>query len=50
MCVPFTGTEAWTRSLGYKVVDEWRAWISNDQVAGYINFSLTLTNSNTYQK
>ena len=35
MCVPFTGSEAWTRSLGYKIVDEWRAWISNDQVAGY---------------
>ncbi|XP_065875905.1 serine carboxypeptidase 1-like isoform X1 [Euphorbia lathyris] len=36
MCVPFTGTQAWTRSLGYKVVDEWRPWISNDQVAGYL--------------
>lgn len=35
LCVPFTGSEAWTRSLGYKVIDEWRAWISNDQVAGY---------------
>ncbi|KAJ9703296.1 hypothetical protein PVL29_004905 [Vitis rotundifolia] len=35
MCVPFTGSEAWTMSLGYKIVDEWRAWISNDQVAGY---------------
>lgn len=34
MCVPFTGTQAWTRSLGYKIVDEWRPWISNDQVAG----------------
>ncbi|KAJ9176109.1 hypothetical protein P3X46_011456 [Hevea brasiliensis] len=36
MCVPFTGTQAWTRSLGYKIVDEWRSWISNDQVAGYL--------------
>ncbi|KAK7394656.1 hypothetical protein VNO78_15191 [Psophocarpus tetragonolobus] len=36
MCVPFTGSEAWTRSLGYKIVDEWRPWISNDQVAGYL--------------
>lgn len=35
MCVPFTGSEAWTRSLGYKIVDEWRPWNSNDQVAGY---------------
>ncbi|RVW26021.1 Serine carboxypeptidase 1 [Vitis vinifera] len=35
MSVPFTGSEAWTRSLGYKIMDEWRAWISNNQVAGY---------------
>ncbi|CAK7340146.1 unnamed protein product [Dovyalis caffra] len=34
MCVPFTGTQAWTRSLGHKIIDEWRAWISDDQVAG----------------
>ncbi|XP_011016537.1 PREDICTED: serine carboxypeptidase 1-like isoform X1 [Populus euphratica] len=36
MCVPFTGTQAWTRSLGYKIIDEWRSWISNEQVAGYL--------------
>ncbi|EEF47390.1 serine carboxypeptidase, putative [Ricinus communis] len=36
MCVPFTGTQAWTRSLGYKIVDEWRPWMSNGQVAGYL--------------
>ncbi|KAK7340375.1 hypothetical protein VNO77_21077 [Canavalia gladiata] len=36
MCVPFTGTEAWTRSLGYSIVDEWRPWNSNNQVAGYL--------------
>uniref|UniRef100_A0A2P2LUR9 Carboxypeptidase n=2 Tax=Rhizophora mucronata TaxID=61149 RepID=A0A2P2LUR9_RHIMU len=35
MCVPFTGSEAWTRSMGYKIVDEWRPWTSNGQVAGY---------------
>ncbi|KAL1226413.1 Serine carboxypeptidase-like 20 [Cardamine amara subsp. amara] len=35
MCVPFTGSEAWIKSLGYKVIDEWRPWISNNQVAGY---------------
>ena len=34
MCVPFTGSEAWTKSVGYKVVDEWRPWTCNDQVAG----------------
>ncbi|CAN8270566.1 unnamed protein product [Cochlearia groenlandica] len=36
MCVPYTGSEAWTRSMGYKVVDEWRPWLSNGQVAGFI--------------
>ncbi|KAK9944566.1 hypothetical protein M0R45_010127 [Rubus argutus] len=35
MCVPFTGSEAWTRSVGYKIVDEWRPWTSNGQIAGY---------------
>ncbi|XP_024009668.1 serine carboxypeptidase-like 21 isoform X1 [Eutrema salsugineum] len=35
MCVPYTGSEAWTKSMGYKVVDEWRPWMSNDQVAGF---------------
>jgi hypothetical protein len=34
MCIPYTGTQAWTRSIGYKIVDEWRPWFVNDQVAG----------------
>ncbi|KAL2539706.1 Serine carboxypeptidase-like 20 [Abeliophyllum distichum] len=36
MCIPFTGTQAWTQSLGYKIIDEWRSWKSNDQIAGFI--------------
>ncbi|KAK3415866.1 hypothetical protein EUGRSUZ_H01399 [Eucalyptus grandis] len=36
MRVPFTGTQAWTRSLGYKIIDEWRPWMTDDQVAGYL--------------
>ncbi|KAJ4795079.1 Carboxypeptidase [Rhynchospora pubera] len=36
MCVPFTGSEAWTRSLGYNITDSWRPWYTNDQVSGYI--------------
>ncbi|XP_022925208.1 serine carboxypeptidase 1-like [Cucurbita moschata] len=36
MCVPYTGSQAWTSSLGYKIVDEWRPWFSNAQVAGYL--------------
>lgn len=40
MCVPFTGSEAWTRSLGYKIVDDWRQWFSSgSDVAGYENLS-----------
>ncbi|GLT70900.1 hypothetical protein SLA2020_429520 [Shorea laevis] len=35
MCVPYTGSEAWTKSLGYKILDEWRPWTSNGQIAGY---------------
>ncbi|KAG9447473.1 hypothetical protein H6P81_013601 [Aristolochia fimbriata] len=35
MCIPFTGTQAWTRSMGYQVIDEWRPWYVNKQVAGY---------------
>ncbi|XP_042000834.1 serine carboxypeptidase-like 20 isoform X3 [Salvia splendens] len=34
MCVPFTGTQAWTQSLGYDIVEEWRPWKSNAQIAG----------------
>ncbi|KAI4326351.1 hypothetical protein MLD38_031675 [Melastoma candidum] len=36
MCVPYTGSQAWTRSLRYKVTDKWRPWASNSQVAGYL--------------
>ncbi|KAK4801838.1 hypothetical protein SAY86_000041 [Trapa natans] len=36
LAVPYTGTEAWTRSMGYKMVEQWRSWWSNKQVAGYL--------------
>jgi len=36
LCIPFTGTEAWTRSLGYKIIDKWRPWYLDNQVSGYI--------------
>ncbi|KAJ1420420.1 Serine carboxypeptidase, serine active site [Sesbania bispinosa] len=35
MIIPFPGTKAWMRSIGYKIVDEWRPWFVNDQVAGF---------------
>ncbi|CAH2052304.1 unnamed protein product [Thlaspi arvense] len=44
MCVPYTGSEAWTKSMGYKVVDEWRPWMSNDMVAGVQDILFRNTN------
>ncbi|XP_024384018.1 serine carboxypeptidase 1 [Physcomitrium patens] len=35
MCVPYTGSEAWTSSMGYEVTDQWRAWFVGRQVAGF---------------
>ncbi|PNY15322.1 serine carboxypeptidase [Trifolium pratense] len=35
MLIPFLGTQAWIRSLNYSIVDDWRQWHTNDQVAGY---------------
>ncbi|GAU23680.1 hypothetical protein TSUD_304550 [Trifolium subterraneum] len=36
MKVPFLATQAWIRSLNYSIVDDWRQWYYNDQVAGYM--------------
>uniref|UniRef100_A0A3Q7H4N0 Carboxypeptidase n=1 Tax=Solanum lycopersicum TaxID=4081 RepID=A0A3Q7H4N0_SOLLC len=36
MCVPYTGSEKWTSSLGYAIVDEWRPWYTKDQIQGYV--------------
>ncbi|KAL1814001.1 hypothetical protein ACET3Z_024066 [Daucus carota] len=33
--VPFLSTQAWIRALNYSIIDEWRQWIVEDQVAGY---------------
>ncbi|KAH0760271.1 hypothetical protein KY290_023764 [Solanum tuberosum] len=33
--IPYTSTEAWIRSLNYSIVDDWRPWIVDGQVAGY---------------
>ncbi|KAL6622921.1 hypothetical protein ACP70R_032800 [Stipagrostis hirtigluma subsp. patula] len=35
ICVPYTGSQAWTASLGYGIVDSWRPWFLDEQVAGY---------------
>ncbi|WJX26886.1 sinapoylglucose--choline O-sinapoyltransferase [Trifolium repens] len=33
--ITFLGTQAWIRSLNYSIVDDWRQWHTNEQVAGY---------------
>ncbi|XP_028052170.1 serine carboxypeptidase-like 18 isoform X8 [Camellia sinensis] len=35
MVVPFLGTQAWIRALNYSIVDDWRSWWVQGQVAGY---------------
>ncbi|XP_020245754.1 serine carboxypeptidase-like 1 [Asparagus officinalis] len=35
MTIPFMGTQAWIRSLSYSIVDDWRSWHVDGQVAGY---------------
>ncbi|TKY71923.1 Serine carboxypeptidase 12 [Spatholobus suberectus] len=36
MQVPFLATQAWIRSLNYSIVDDWRQWHTDGQVAGYM--------------
>ncbi|MQL99403.1 hypothetical protein Taro_032128 [Colocasia esculenta] len=33
--MPYIGTEAWIRTLNYSIVDRWRSWHVDGQVAGY---------------
>jgi carboxypeptidase C (cathepsin A) len=35
-CVPYTDNEQWTSSFGYAIQEDWRPWLVNDQVAGYV--------------
>ncbi|CAL0302828.1 unnamed protein product [Lupinus luteus] len=42
MCVPYTGSQAWTRAMGYSIVDDWRPWLVDDQVGGYFYYSFIL--------
>ncbi|KAL6846409.1 hypothetical protein ACP4OV_023857 [Aristida adscensionis] len=44
MGVPFIGTHGWIKSLNFSVVDDWRPWYVNGQVAGYTtSYSNNLT-------
>jgi len=42
MLVPFLGTQAWIRSLNYSIVDDWRPWMVQNQVAGYYYYTTFL--------
>ncbi|CAI9090871.1 OLC1v1025742C1 [Oldenlandia corymbosa var. corymbosa] len=53
MCVPYTGTERWTASMGYEIVDEWRPWFTDNQVAGFLQgyaHNLTFLTIKVYRK
>ncbi|CAF2136264.1 unnamed protein product, partial [Brassica napus] len=45
LVVPFPSTQAWIRSLGYSIIDEWRPWMVHNQIAGYTR---TYANNMTY--
>lgn len=38
MCVPHTGSEAWTRALGLKKQEHWRPWKVSDQVCNCVPY------------
>ncbi|XP_010556477.1 PREDICTED: serine carboxypeptidase-like 18 [Tarenaya hassleriana] len=33
--VPFLGTQAWIRALNYSIINDWRPWLIDNQIAGY---------------
>ncbi|XP_024007855.1 serine carboxypeptidase-like 15 isoform X2 [Eutrema salsugineum] len=35
MTIPFVSTQDWIRSLNYSIIEKWRPWMINNQVAGY---------------
>jgi serine carboxypeptidase-like clade 1 len=35
-CIPYLQDQAWTRAMGYPVKEEWRPWLLDEQVAGYV--------------
>ncbi|KAJ1289338.1 hypothetical protein BS78_02G156600 [Paspalum vaginatum] len=44
MAVPYIGTQSWIRYLNFSIVDDWRPWYADGQVAGYTtSYSNNLT-------
>ncbi|CAN1324086.1 Serine carboxypeptidase-like 19 [Linum perenne] len=35
LMVPYVGTMEWIKSMNFRIVEEWRPWLLNNQVAGY---------------
>ncbi|GMN34302.1 hypothetical protein TIFTF001_004617 [Ficus carica] len=36
MTIPYIGTQAWIKSLNIPIVGQWRPWLVDDQIAGYV--------------
>ncbi|XP_019170952.1 PREDICTED: serine carboxypeptidase-like 11 isoform X2 [Ipomoea nil] len=45
--IPSLSAEAWTKSLNYSIIDDWRPWFVNNQIVGYTR---TFSNNMTYAK
>lgn len=50
LCVPFVGTEDWTRGLGYSVVNDWHPWTAKpDMLHGVHKAGYAVTFTNNFQ-
>ncbi|VFQ60250.1 unnamed protein product [Cuscuta campestris] len=45
LLVPSISSEAWTKSLNYSILSDWRPWLVNGQIAGYTR---TFSNNMTF--